>query len=316
MEDLIIREQEFYLHGFKGQTFGVRSFLPDRKSLKGIIQLIPGMAEHAGRYREFASIMARNGYGVFAGDHPGSGITAGSIEKLGILPANLGWEIMLENIRSLYTYIRKDFSEIPVFVLGHSMGSILARHFTAIYPVYIQGLILSGTFETPKFLVKASNAIVSVMMLLQGPQAKSRWFNKFFFGNLNRHFKKDGPTPYEWISSVREEVDAYNEDVYCGFDCSWGFFNTLFKGVLATKKAQINLKYRKTLPLLSISGDKDPVGNFGKDVIKIHRHFYRQRFQNITMKVFKGRHELFHDETRDKVFFYLLNWLDENLKTR
>lgn len=82
------------------------------------------------------------------------------------------------------------------------------------------------------------------------------------------------------------------------------------------KKAQQVLKYRKTMALLTITGDKDPVGNFGKDAFRIHRHFYKQKFQYITMKVFKGRHELFRDESRDKVFEYLLLWMNEHLNTR
>ncbi len=80
------------------------------------------------------------------------------------------------------------------------------------------------------------------------------------------------------------------------------------------KQAQQKLKYRKTLPLLNICGKDDPVGNFGKDIFRIHSSFYKQRFQNITTKVFPGRHELIHEEQKEKVFVFILNWLEENLR--
>ena len=316
MSEASVSHQVFFLQGYKGQRFGVNAFLPEKKHTRGVIQLIPGMAEHAGRYSEFAHKMASNGFGVYVSDHPGSGITAGSIDKLGLLPANIGWEVMLENTRVLYTHIRKETPDVHIYILGHSMGSILARHFTAIYPVYVQGIILSGTFETPNLLLRLSIGLASFMKLVQGADKKSRWFNRFFYGKLNMPFRNSGPTRFEWISSVREEVDAYVSDPYCGYDCSWGFYAALFKGIQAMKKAQHVLKYRKTLALLTITGDKDPVGNFGKDAFRIYGHFYRQKFQHITMKVFKGRHELFHDESRDKVFDYLLLWMDEHLDTR
>lgn len=316
MEDGIIKEQVFILKGANNHTFGVRSYYSTQKNLKGIVQVIPGMAEHSGRYRDFARFMADNGYRVFIGDHAGCGLTAGSVDKLGLLPASFGWEFMLENIRTLYTYIRKEIPDAPVYIFGHSMGSILARHFLAVYPVYVKGLILSGTFETPNALLKPLSFFTSLQVLIHGSYRKPRWFNKLFYGNLNRRFRKSGNTRFEWISSIREEVDTYVNDPYCGFDCSWGFYKALFMGISAMKLAQHNLKYRKTLPLLNICGQDDPVGNFGKDALKIHRHFFRQRFQNITMKVFKGRHEVLHDESREKALYYLLNWMDTSLQSR
>lgn len=313
MEERKIREQVFFLKNTSSKTFGVRSFLPSGVQPKAVVQIIPGMAEHAGRYHQFATFLAENGYGVFCADHPGSGLTATKARSAGIMPATRGWEIMLENIRSLYTYIRKEVADTPVFLFGHSMGSILARHFIAVYPVYIRGLVLSGSFETADVTLKLSELFTSLMIRIEGSKARSKWFNNLFYTNLNKKFRK-GPTKFEWISSVREEVDDYVADPLCGFDCSWGFYRTLFRGIMAMKRAQHNLKFRKTLPLLNICGQDDPVGNFGKDAMKIHRHYYRQRFQNNTVKVFRGRHELLHEENREQVHYYLLNWFEENLR--
>ena len=315
MEAPIVKEQTYFLSSTSQERFFVKSYLPSSGKPKVILQILYGMAEHHGRYHELALFLAESGYGVFINDHPGHGQTAGNLERLGFIPDSRGWEIMLENARTLYTHIKKNQPEVPVFLLGHSMGSILARHFIAVYPVYIQGLVLSGTFEMPGGLLKALGLVVRTQKLFYGPNKVSKWFNKIFFLSFNRHFKPR-PTPFEWISSSREEVDEYARDPYCGFDCSVAFYNNLAKGITAMKKAHHNLKYRKTLPLLIMGGQDDPVGHFGKDAMKIHREFYKQRFQNLKVKIFRGRHEMFHETEKEKVFMYLLEWMNEHLHTR
>jgi alpha-beta hydrolase superfamily lysophospholipase len=314
MEEVNVRNQVFSLNSSNNHTFGVTSTLPEGKQLVGIVQIIPGMAEHAGRYQEFSNFLAQNGYGVFCADHPGAGITAKKPENLGVLPASRGWEIMLQNVRALYTYLRKKYPDNQVFIFGHSMGSILARHFVAVYPVYIQGLILSASFETPAGLLKLVRTFIRLYILITENRHISNWFNKLFYLNFNWYFRREGPTLFEWISSQREEIDAYVADPYCGYYYTLGFYKTLFRGIGSMKKSQQNLKYRKTLPLLNICGQDDSVGRFGKDIVRIHRHFYKQRFQNNTMKVFRGRHELLHDKEKEKVFRFLLDWMNNNLK--
>ncbi|HSV87562.1 MAG TPA: alpha/beta fold hydrolase [Bacteroidales bacterium] len=315
MEPKLDNEQVLRLKNSSNESFFVRKYLPATGKPMGILQVIHGMAEHSGRYSEFGEYLAKNGFGLYASDLPGHGQTAENHDKLGYLSGVDGWEKILENTRALYTHIRTSHSEVPVFILGHSLGSVLAKHFTAIYPVYIQGLILSGTFDVPEFKMRLLNVFLNLQSFLAGTDKKSKWFNRLFFGGFNKHFKPR-ITPYEWISSNRYEVDLYANDPYCGFDCSIGFFKSFGRGYVAMKKASHSLTYRKTLPMLIFCGQDDPVGNFGKDAIKIHRDFYKQRFRNLTLKVFHGRHEMLHEKDKSKVFEYLLNWLLEHLHTR
>jgi len=315
MEEQIIKEQTFFLSSSSQERFFVKSYMPATGKPKGILQIMHGMAEHHGRYGELAQYLAEKGYGVFINDHPGHGQTASSLDLLGYIDIQRGWDMMLENSRALYTHIRKNQPDVPLYLLGHSLGSILARHFMAVYPVYVQGLILSGTFDMPGTKLRALSLVVWLQALFLGPNKFSKWFNRFFFHNFNKYFKPR-PTEFEWISSSREEVDKYVNDPYCGFDCSVAFYNNLAKGISAMKQAHHNLKYRKTLPLLIMGGQDDPVGNFGKDAMKIHREFYKQHFQNLKVKIFHGRHEMLHETDKEKVFAYLLKWMEDHLQTR
>ncbi len=306
----LVREQGFYLSSSTRNRFYVKSYLPANNNPKGIVLIIPGMAEHIGRYRDFAHYLAENEYGVYTCDHPGQGKTVVSPDQAGQVFGRHAWQQMLENVRALYSNVRKNQPEIPVFLFGHSMGSVLARHFTAIYPVYLQGIILSGSFTPNALLINLALAFININILFEGSNKKSIWFNRLFYKNFNRHFKHR-PTLFEWISSDRAEVDAYVKDPCCGINYSNGFYRNLFSGIAATRKAEKLLTYRKSLPLLILSGQDDPVGNFGKDAIKLHKEFYKQKFQNLYLKLFPGRHELLHEKNKEAIYLYLIEWLNK-----
>ncbi len=307
-----VKEESFYLNSPSDHQFHVSGYHLEQQEAKGIVLVITGMAEHAGRYAHFSHYLANHGYSVYICDHPGQGKTAGDPEKTGIIARQRGWESMLENVRALYTHIRKEQPKTPVFILGHSMGSLLARHFTALYPVYIQGLILSGSFVMPKIRLALALSLIRIKVLFEGHNHKSKWLNWLFYWSFNRHFTSR-PTLYEWISSVRHEVRAYQQDPYCGFYLSNGFFKAILKGIAATRKAESLITYRKTLPVLIMSGEEDPVGRFGKDAVKLHKNYFDQNFQNLSLKIFPGRHELLHEKQKEEVYDYLLNWFNESL---
>ncbi len=311
----MVKEAHFQLSSSSNRRFFAFRWMPGNQPVKGIVQIIPGMAEHARRYDHFARFLASHAYGVYCCDHPGQGMTAGSPENTGILPHHRGWQVMLENVRALYTHIRKSQPEMPVFVFGHSMGSVLARHFTALYPVYIQGLVLSGSFLMPGTTLSILLGLMNMKCLIEGPDKKSRWFNHLFYWNLNRHYRPR-PTLFEWISSERSEVDRYVADPYCGFHCSNNFYRQLLRGISATRKAERLITYRKSLPVLVMSGQEDSVGHFGKDAVKIHKAYFDERFQHLSLKIFPGRHELLHEKNKEAVCLYLLDWLEESLEVK
>ncbi len=306
------REETFYLENNNGFRFHVRSFLPHANNPIGVLQIFHGMAEHGGRYSEFAKHLAQNGFATYIADHPGHGLTARNKKDLGVVEGKKGWNLMLKNQLKLLTHIRTKHTNTHVFLVGHSMGSILARHFTSIYPLYFKGLILSGPTETSKFQLKLGQTLTFVQSLFFPDNTKVKWFNRQFYNNFNKHFKSP-PTLFEWISSKREEVNEYVSDPFCGFDCSVGFYRNLFWGIKEMQKNGRHLTFRKSLPILIFSGDQDPVGNFGKDAIKIHANYYVQGFHKLAIKVFGGRHEMLREENKQEVFDYVLKWLQEKV---
>ena len=87
-------------------------WLPDNKdSMKGIVQIAHGMAEHAERYRDIARVLVEAGYAVYANDHRGHGKTAGSLEETGYFADYNGWDIVVDDMHDFYTIIRKRYND-------------------------------------------------------------------------------------------------------------------------------------------------------------------------------------------------------------
>ena len=90
---------------------------------KAIVQISHGMCEHVERYHEFISFLAANGYAVAAHDHLGHGKTAGSPDNYGFFAEENGAKCVLQDLQQMNTIVHQQFPHLPVFLLGHSMGS-------------------------------------------------------------------------------------------------------------------------------------------------------------------------------------------------
>ena len=113
-----------------------RSWAPaDKDSVKAIFQITHGMAEHGERYARFAKKLCEHGYAVFAQDH---------IDDLGYFGEKDGWRDFVIDCRSLTDIAREEYPGKPVVFFGHSMGSFIARNYTAKYND-VQAAIFCGT---------------------------------------------------------------------------------------------------------------------------------------------------------------------------
>ena len=130
----------------------VYEWLPDNlESIKGLLQISHGIAEHGKRYRYFAEFLTQNGYAVYANDHRGHGKTVGKIENLGFFSDKNGWDKVVFDLKALSRHVKEKHPDKPFFLLGHSMGSFLARKYIFDPPFKLDGAIISGTAGHPGF---------------------------------------------------------------------------------------------------------------------------------------------------------------------
>jgi alpha-beta hydrolase superfamily lysophospholipase len=286
----------------------------DSRQCDAAIQIVHGMAEHASRYDNFAEFLVNSGFVVYANDHRGHGLTAGIYENTGYFADKNGWEIVTDNVYQLSEIIKKDNPDIPLFLFGHSMGSLIARNYISKYTDAIKGVILSGTLYNPAYMLIFGNMIANIQKLFHRRNHRSKLLGVLSFGNFNKKFKP-ARTVFDWISSDKHTVDIYKKDMFCGFHCSASLYSDIFSGILHIQKDKVIKKTPFDMSLMLISGESDPVGNFGKGVKKVHKLYKDNGVQDIEIILYKdGRHEMINEINKEQVYSDILSWIKKRIK--
>lgn len=280
---------------------------------KAIVQLVHGMSEHAARYDEFAMFLNDNGISVYAEDHRGHGKTAGTIERVGHVADEDGMTKIMEDVVFLYKDIKSKYSNIPVFILGHSMGSFITRMLAYNYPDIASGFIYSATSDHPG--LKGSVGVkLAALIKSFGKRNRSKLFDSIAFGDFNKRYKPSR-TKKDWISSDEKVVDKYLKDDYCMQIFSAQFFYDLANIALDINEDTNIENSDLNKPILFISGDMDPVGEYGKGITKVVNKFKKLGAKDLTFKLYEGgRHEMLQEVNKKEVFKDVLDWIISKTK--
>lgn len=283
------------------------------KKAKAVLQIAHGMAETAARYEKLGEELTKQGYIIYANDHRGHGKTAKEVDKLGDLGEN-GFDAMVDNMHQLTEIIEKENPKLPIFLLGHSMGSFLTQRYICLYGKKLKGAILSGTNGSIGVMADVGRIIARREIKRIGRSEKSERLDKLSFGGYNRAFKPNR-TKFDWLSRDEKEVDKYMEDPFCGTIFTAGFFYDLLGGLkLIANKNEIS-KIPKDLPIYIFSGDKDPVGKNGIGVLRLVKAYKKLGIKDLVYKLYtEGRHEMLNELNRDEVMKELLLWLENHLQ--
>ena len=313
-----MRTGEHVLTAPDGTDLFVHSWLPDQEfpgGARAVVQVVHGMAEHAGRYADFARVLTESGYGVYADDHRGLGRTAGALSHAGYAAGSRGWDRLVGDQHAVTAHVADAHPGVPIVLFGHSMGSSLARAYARAYGEGLAALVLTGVSGDPGVLGRAGHAAAQLEMRVRGRRARSPVMDKLLFGTFNRPFAKDGGarTDFDWLSRDAAEVDAYVADPWCGFVCTTSFYADLIGGVREVTASCEGVP--EDLPVLILVGADDPVGGEAAGV-QVQRQYVDAGLDDVALRVYSGaRHELLHETNRREVLDDLLTWLDERLTT-
>jgi alpha-beta hydrolase superfamily lysophospholipase len=308
-----MKSLEYKLKTAGGREIQIYEWQPsDELSICGIVQIAHGMAEHAGRYSEFARFLNVHGFAVYANDHRAHGKTAASPDKVGIFDEQEGFANMVADCKQLSRHIKEKHPDKALYVFGHSMGSFIMRQYITESDIKIEGAILSGTADSPGLLGVVGKIACKLILLFYPRKSRSPLMDKMLFGLYNGHFKPNR-TKFDWLSRDIEQVDKYIHDPFCGGVFSIGFYDHLVRFVLPVCSLATIKKIPEDLSVLIFSGDKDPVGNFGKGVSMVYQKFKKEGVINLTLKLFEnGRHEMLNETNRHEVYQFILDWLKKN----
>lgn len=274
----------------------------------GVFQIVHGSCEHAQRYENFASFLTEQGWIVFASDLRGHGPKSDKAD-LGYFGDVNGWRAMVDELHEVNKYIRLQYPDLQVVMFGHSMGSFLARHYAMLYGSQLSALILCGTAHYARSALRLGRLLAKREIRTKGIRHRSAALYNLTYRTFNRRYQP-ARTSQDWLTRDHAEVDKFLQDEYCGFVFTAGGFLDLFEGLLfITKKSNITMT-PKDLPILFISGEDDPVGQFGKTV-KQACHLYKGAgMTDVKLKLYEGmRHEILNEVGREEVYEDILAWL-------
>ena len=284
---------------------------PEFEKVKGVFQVVHGMAEHSDRYQSFAEHLTRLGFTVYGHDHRGHGRSAKY--RLGKVKTEDCFHTLVDGIQSHYSIISKQHPDLPHIVLGHSMGSFLVQRLMQITDLNPSGIIYSGSNGKPPFLLNVGIVLSKFLTSVRSPQKKSPLINYITFGEYNKHFKPNR-TEFDWLSRDTDEVDKYIQDPFCGFVYSTKFYRDLFLGLKALHNNRPFADHPGDIPILLISGDQDPVSDMGKGVRNLEQLLINSGVKDLTLKLYPGgRHEMLHETNRDIVMKNITDWLEEKI---
>lgn len=279
-----------------------------KKTPVGIIQIAHGMVEHISRYQLFAEYFTSKGFIVVGNDLRGHGMT-GEHHIEGFFADENGLALVIHDIYEVMQYVKEHHPSIPYFFVGHSMGSFLMRNFIQKYSDFIDGLILTGTGHYPRIVSFMGKSLASILP----PHDKSKLMNYLAFGNSNRRIQ-DPKHKYDWLTRDPGQAIAYEKDPLSGYIPTARFFYDLLNSIFHMLDHSLNRHIRKDLPLLIMSGDADPIGQYGKGVWKTASIYEKSGVADITIHIFEnGRHELFNDICREEAFKSVEQWLNKYL---
>ncbi len=278
---------------------------------KAVIQILHGMAEHIDRYDQTARDLCAAGYVVAGHNHKGHGPSCGQSE-LGYFYDRDGWLHTVEDAHYVSALLYEKFPGKKLVLLGHSMGSFMAREYAIRYGRELSALVLSGTGYQP-----GAKCEFARLLALASPRKKpAKLVNKIAFSGNNKPFEP-ARTPFDWLSRDEKQVDKYIADDRCGFTFTGGAFADFFGGLCALARVERLSDMPDDLPVYFMSGDRDPVGQMGKGVLTVVNQFRNAGMSDVTVHLYKdARHELFNELNRTEVISDLIAWLNEKMNKR
>lgn len=310
----MIRKEEFYFDSRdrKNKIHAVK-WIPDVEKPVCIFQIVHGMAEHIGRYDEFAGFLAEKGILVVGEDHLGHGRSVPEGGTYGYFCEEDAAGVLVRDVHRLKKIMQEQYPGILYLIMGHSMGSFITRNYLFNYGSGIDGAVIVGTGMQSKFTLMAARTVTAVQKMFCGSRHVGRFIDKASFGKFNDRFQP-ARTTVDWLSRNEENVDRYLADPMCGFVFTLNGFAALFKLIHNCYDTGKLEKMPKQLPILLIAGAEDPVGNYGKSVEKVYHSYQEHGMRNVQMKLYeKDRHELLNEVDREQVYGDIYRWILRNI---
>lgn len=266
---------------------------------KAVVQIVHGAKEHKERYYDFCKYLNQNGYAVVISDNRGHGASVDENYPLSYMDDSMK---IVDDQHEVTAYINKIYPQKDVYMLGHSLGSMIARVYLQEHDDDIKKLVLSGTAN----YIGAGKIGIAVSKLIKpfkGKDGYSRLLERF------ANFLDDS-----WVVGNEEALQKYRNDPLCTYKYPVCSMKEVFRiNQELHKKKKFKVKNEK-LPILSVTGELDPVVGGKKGLDDTVRTLNELGYKDVRTKVYKGMyHEVLNERENELVYGDILVFLNEAL---
>ena len=271
-------------------------WLPDITAVRrGVIQIIHGMSERKERYNRAISVFTELGYVCVISDLRGHGENVEFEKDLGYVGDD-GANLLVEDIHAVTVYIKNNFPDLPVILMGHSMGALLARVYTKKYDEDIDMLVTLGC-PSINILRYVGWGLTELMTLFIDDHETNKLLDKLIVGDFNKPFEKEG-VPYSWLCTDMKVVEEYNKDSRCGFSFTINGYVALCKLMCMAYSKRGWVMKNPDLRVIMLAGADDPCIKNRDAFVKSVDIMKGIGYKNIVSRLYKGlRHELLNEPT-------------------
>ncbi len=274
----------------------------------GIVQIAHGMAENKERYYDFMSFLAENGYVTVINDHRGHGKSIKSEDDLGYF-YNDGAKAVVEDVHQITGLVKQRYPNLPFYLLGHSMGSLIVRAYAKKYDDELNGLIVSGC-PSNNPASKAGMFLIKLLTLFKGDHYRSNICNNLFSTGFNKKYANEG-SEFAWLSVNKDNVKKYEESNLCGFVFTLNGYKALLDLMMDVYSQDSWQMKNKSLPIWFISGEDDPCMIDLTSFIKAVDLMRNVGYTDVSYKIYKGmRHEILNEDDNITVYRDVLGMLN------
>jgi alpha-beta hydrolase superfamily lysophospholipase len=304
-----MKSADFSFQTIDGAKLHVSGWAIDKP--KAIVQVLHGMAEYGSRYARLAQALAAAGYTTYAHDHRGHGKSVPRESPPGHMADNDSWNRIVEDAHGVNREIAKRHPDLPIIVLGHSMGSFVLQQLLFEHPNDMSAAALSASNGKPPAIALVGKVVARIERTRVGKRNPSPVLQRLTFGEYNKSFAP-ARTDFDWLSRDPDEVDKYIADPLLGFAVSTQTWLDLLNALDRISNPRNVAKVPKSMPLYLFAGDRDPVGDFGKGMKRLYDAYKRAGIFDVRLKLYtSARHETLNETNRKEVTADFIAWCDE-----
>ena len=281
--------------------------------VRAVYLIAHGMQEYVRRYTPFAEFLKGHGIAVIGNDHLGHGESVAPDGKHGYFAKENGNACLIEDMHTLRTKAEKKYEGLPVFYMGHSMGSFLVRQYIMMHGKGLAGAVIMGTGSQPGLILAIGIRMCISSAKKIGWESVDPKLAEIAMGSYNKRI--DNPqTSVEWLTKDRSIHEKYLNDPWCTFPFTLNAYYNMFTGLQYIQRKENEAKIPKELPLFLVAGSEDPVGHYGKDVPGIFARYKKLGIRDVGMKLYPGdRHEILNETDREVVYDDIYQWIEKHI---